>query len=78
MILKLLMGETSVLAGGFNPSEKYIKNISQIGNLPSRGENNKYLKPPPESVDRRPVNGPRTTEHSVISQSNAVFQVFVY
>ena len=35
----------SYLIGGFNPFEKYAR---QIGNLPqSRGENNKYLKPPP-------------------------------
>ena len=36
------------LVGGFNPFEKYAR---QIGSLsPGRGENNKYLKPPPRST----------------------------
>ena len=32
------------LVGGFNPSEKYS---SKWESSPSRGENKKYLKPPP-------------------------------
>ena len=42
--------EVSNLVGGFNPSEKYLSNwiIS-----PGRGENKKYLKPPP-SNDQNP------------------------
>ncbi len=34
------------LVGGFNPFEKYAR---QIGSSPGRGENKKYLKPPPSS-----------------------------
>ena len=41
---KTLGKHIDILVGGFNPSEKYQSNwiIS-----PSRGENKKYLKPPP-------------------------------
>ena len=46
---KALSLERSELVGGFNPSEKYAR---QIGNLPQkvswkRGEHKKYSKPPP-------------------------------
>ena len=40
----LALGILPILVGGFNPFE----NISQNGgSSPSRGENEKYLKPPP-------------------------------
>ena len=43
------------LVGGFNPSEKYLSNriIS-----PSRGENKKYLKPPPSHLWLISLKGP--------------------
>ena len=44
------------LAGGFNPSEKYK---SKLESSPSRGENIRYLKPPPSffwSAKIKPTN----------------------
>ena len=43
-------GETrkqTYLVGGFNPFEKYLSNESNWIISPSRGESEKYLKPPP-------------------------------
>ena len=46
------------LVGGFNPIEKYY---SQIGSSsPDRGENNKYLKPPPSY--KKNIPKPAATE----------------
>ena len=39
------------LAGGFNPIEKYE---SKWESSPGKGENNKYLKPPPSTSIWRP------------------------
>ena len=42
-----VLDESDNLVGGFNPSEKYAR---QIGNLPQvSGENKKYLKPSPSN-----------------------------
>ena len=41
------------LVGGFNPSEKYE---SKWESSPNRGENNKYLKPPPSFACNLPPN----------------------
>ena len=39
-----LQSKQAKLVGGFNPSEKYESNWKSS---PNRGENKKYLKPPP-------------------------------
>ena len=39
--------QSTKLVGGFNPSEKYS---SKWESSPSRGENKKYLKPPPRKA----------------------------
>ena len=48
MILQVNHRHT-ILAGGFNPSEKYSSNWKSS---PNRGKNKKYLKPPPSILLR--------------------------
>ena len=44
MCTKMIVTVDNELVGGFNPFEKYVR---QIGSSPSKGETKKFLKPPP-------------------------------
>ena len=54
--LRLLGSKKTSLVGGFNPFEKYSSNWITSPGRPGRGENKKYLKPPPRTFSDNKQN----------------------